>query len=190
MNAVTVADVARMLADIRIDPVDLPHVPLCSGPEDTAYRAEYGSHPCRVCREPNAEQPVILPFTDVGERWLDLCEGCRAIVQRLLRLESPTRLLAGIRAEPSTLPAAPPDADGEDITLRVEYEDHHFCRGCGRTGAPCPVILRFPEAGNRWLDLCDACRPLIQQALDAAATSPDEYGTKTRRSPLAPRTGR
>lgn len=169
--AVTVEGAARLLADIRIDPADLPRAPFSSGREDTVWRVERESHTCRVCRRP-ATRPVVLQLTDAGERWLDLCEECWPIARRYLyHPEDPTRLLTRIRSDPSTLPAAPPDANGEDIALRAEYEDHHPCRGCGRSGGGCPVILCLPDAGNRWLDLCDDCRPLIQQVLDNPTSS-------------------
>lgn len=78
-----------------------------------------------------------------------------------------TGLLHLIAAEPTLLPAAPQDAQGDTLLRRV-HDEHHPCLGCGHT-ASCAVIVHSP-AGDRWLDLCSSCWPTIRRANDV----PDE----------------
>lgn len=62
-------------------------------------------------------------------------------------------LLYLLKAEPTLLPEAPPDA-----TSRIEHRTHdevHSCLRCGK-GAQ-EAFVADTERGPRWLDLCHQC---------------------------------
>lgn len=163
--SVSTKDVEHLLAEVHVDPAGLPEAPLCTASEDVAHRAQYERHHCRICQHPGAARPVLLDVANVGPRWLDLCPQCWPVIQHLLyRPNDAARLVSELRADPASLPPAPPDADGNDLALRAEYENHHPCRGCGQPEARCPVVLQS-HVGSRWIDLCERCHPVVQRAL-------------------------
>jgi hypothetical protein len=70
--------------------------------------------------------------------------GCRELAWGLIRL---------ILAEPTLLPAAPPDAGWAEVERRCG--ESHPCLHCGRPAGLALIVTT--RAGMRWLDLCPPC---------------------------------
>lgn len=66
-----------------------------------------------------------------------------------------------LAAEPTLLPVAPLDADGE--TIEARRNENHTCLRCGKP-ATTALIANFDEHGKRWLDLCYTDFNLVREA--------------------------
>ncbi|MFC8290058.1 hypothetical protein ACFUJ0_06150 [Streptomyces sp. NPDC057242] len=71
-------------------------------------------------------------------------------------------LLHLLAAEPTLLPVAPTNASGEEIEARRQ-SGKHACLWCGQT-AVMALIVKTPDHGQRWLDLCMAHFVQVRQA--------------------------
>ncbi len=72
-------------------------------------------------------------------------------------------LLYRLKAEPTLLPAAPPNAGAEHIEHR-RLDEVHACWRCG--GGARIALIAATELGSRWLDLCHGCYAWLQRGLD------------------------
>lgn len=66
-----------------------------------------------------------------------------------------------LAAEPTLLPAAPLDADGE--TIEARRNENHTCLRCGKP-ATTALLADLDEHGKRWLDLCYTDFNLVREA--------------------------
>lgn len=76
------------------------------------------------------------------------------------------RMLLLLRANPTLLPLAPEDADGEHIEHR-RNDEVHMCLRCGQR-AQCAFIAHTQEGmeeRRRWLDLCYECAHWLRTTL-------------------------
>lgn len=71
-----------------------------------------------------------------------------------------------LKAEPSLLPPAPPEAltDSRHIEHR-RHDEVHTCLRCGKR-AQVAYVADTQDAGPRWLDLCAACDYWLRTGTD------------------------
>lgn len=81
---------------------------------------------------------------------------------------SASGMLHLLKAEPTLLPVAPPDASGAHIEHR-RLDEVHACLRCGDAAA-CAFIAAT-EIGPRWLDLCHECTHWLRTSLDTEEAS-------------------
>ena len=64
-----------------------------------------------------------------------------------------------LKANPTLLPEAPPDADGKAIEHR-RHDEVHPCLRCGKRAMV--AYIAALEIGPRWVDLCPGCALWLQ----------------------------